>query len=352
MAARTSIDTPVAGPLLPLLSFRSTGQVPGVRGVTFAPAQILASSEIHKREASHTSTGTNYGKLNVAKFGTSNNWPYAIKFLTPFFFPDLDRMGSTGKKVLDAGCGVGLWSLYGSKRGANVYGIDLQPEMVQQAKIASLAQGLSSKARFSEGNVGALLFEDNSFDFAMSINVACNLPDEVLRSHMTEFSRVLKLGGEAVITVPISLDVPFSCGLRPEEELLAEIHAVLSEMPMNPTPDKIQTALGSFEEMLSATFTIEDGRLILITKITPLEEGQEIWRKLPNMVIPNRFYSEKRYHRAIVEANLEIIKEERPSFASEEEMREYNEGKPPHFRLGPEYIHSSPFAIYHLRKPE
>jgi magnesium-protoporphyrin O-methyltransferase len=58
-----------------------------------------------------------------------------------------------GWRILDAGCGAGHLSLELARRGADVVGIDLSPEMVRFAEGQAEAAGLSSRVHFVAGDM-------------------------------------------------------------------------------------------------------------------------------------------------------------------------------------------------------
>jgi ubiquinone/menaquinone biosynthesis C-methylase UbiE len=100
-----------------------------------------------------------------------------------------------GKRVLDAGCGDGAYSLAAAERGALVTGVDLSEDMLAAARARSAVRGIAVDWR--QGNVMALPFPDSSFDLAIAITLLCLVPDP--RGAVRELSRVLVPGGRLVI---------------------------------------------------------------------------------------------------------------------------------------------------------
>jgi ubiquinone/menaquinone biosynthesis C-methylase UbiE len=100
-----------------------------------------------------------------------------------------------GKRVLDAGCGDGAYSLAAAERGAMVTGVDLSQDMLAAAQAKSAARGISVDWR--QGDVMALPFPDSSFDLAIAITLLCLVPDP--RGAVRELSRVLVPGGRLVV---------------------------------------------------------------------------------------------------------------------------------------------------------
>lgn len=95
-------------------------------------------------------------------------------------------------EVVDLGCGTGRYSLYLDSLGHSVTGIDISEDMI------NLARTKSKKVRFVQGDMRKLPFGDNEFDFAVSglaIHYVKNLEETI-----KEFSRVLKPGGQLIIS--------------------------------------------------------------------------------------------------------------------------------------------------------
>jgi SAM-dependent methyltransferase len=102
------------------------------------------------------------------------------------------RLGlKSGQRVLDVACGTGNLALPAAKAGAQVVGIDIAPNLVEQARRRAAAQNLS--IRFEEGDAEALPYENGSFDVVVSMFGAmfAPRPDLVAR----ELARVTRAGG-------------------------------------------------------------------------------------------------------------------------------------------------------------
>ena len=109
-----------------------------------------------------------------------------------------------GDRVLDVGCGAGLDVLVAARMvgsGGRAVGIDLVPEMLEQAR------GDAGGAEFLEGGAESLPFPDGSFDRVISNGVLNLVPDK--DAAWREIRRVLRPGGEfAAADLLVTEDVP------------------------------------------------------------------------------------------------------------------------------------------------
>ena len=72
------------------------------------------------------------------------------------------------KKVLDIGCGPGETTIYIAKKfGCQVTGIDIMPEMIEQAKENAKKQKVSHLTKFETVDAMSPVFSDASFDIAI-----------------------------------------------------------------------------------------------------------------------------------------------------------------------------------------
>jgi SAM-dependent methyltransferase len=100
-----------------------------------------------------------------------------------------------GVKVLDIACGTGNSAIPAARRGADVVGIDIAPNLLEQARARAHAAGV--KARFQEGDAEALDFPDASFDVVISVFGAMFAPRPELV--VSELRRVARPGGRIVM---------------------------------------------------------------------------------------------------------------------------------------------------------
>src|SRR3954452_8815946 len=94
-------------------------------------------------------------------------------------------------KVLDVACGTGNLALPAAKTGASVTGVDIAPNLVEQARQNAQAAGLNAK--FDEGDAEALPYADASFDAVVTMFGAMFAPRPELVA--AELKRVCRPGG-------------------------------------------------------------------------------------------------------------------------------------------------------------
>ncbi len=93
--------------------------------------------------------------------------------------------------VLDLACGTGNAALRAAEHGARVTGLDVTPELLEQARAQA------PELTWVEGDAQALPFPDASFDVVLSVFGCMFAPDH--RRTRDEILRVLRPDGRAVI---------------------------------------------------------------------------------------------------------------------------------------------------------
>ncbi|MFN8442446.1 MAG: class I SAM-dependent methyltransferase [Caldilineaceae bacterium] len=101
----------------------------------------------------------------------------------------------SGNDVLDVACGTGNLSIPAARTGATVTGIDIAPNLVEQAKAWASAEGLD--ASFEEGDAEQMPYVDGRFDTVVTMFGAMFAP----RPDRTaaELLRVCRTGGRIVM---------------------------------------------------------------------------------------------------------------------------------------------------------
>ena len=108
----------------------------------------------------------------------------------------VDRLAiRSGMKVLDVACGTGNTALPAARKGADVTGIDIAANLIDQAIANAAAEGLNAK--FEVGDAEDLPYGDESFDAIITQFGAMFAPrPEVV---VSELKRVCKSGGLIVM---------------------------------------------------------------------------------------------------------------------------------------------------------
>ena len=99
-----------------------------------------------------------------------------------------------GGKLLEVPVGTGVLTMpvYRGLPGADITCLDYSPDMMAAAQARAERMGIGN-ARFVQGDVGALPFDDASFDVVLSLNGFHAFPDK--EAAWRETFRVLKPGG-------------------------------------------------------------------------------------------------------------------------------------------------------------
>jgi ubiquinone/menaquinone biosynthesis C-methylase UbiE len=127
----------------------------------------------------------------------------------------LDRLDEPPSKVLDLGTGTGKAARVVAKRfpGAEVVGVDLAPEMVQEAK-QLLPVELAGRVTFEVADGASLPFPDAAFDLVVLQNM---IP------FFEELGRVVRPGGRAIFAFSRGAETPIWV---PPEKLRARLGEV------------------------------------------------------------------------------------------------------------------------------
>lgn len=108
----------------------------------------------------------------------------------------VEEINKGSGRVLEVGVGTGL-SLPSYKRGLDVVGIDLSPEMLDKARDRVAEHGLDNVSGLHEMDAGELRFADHSFDTVVAMYVITVVPNP--EKVMRELERVTKPGGTVLL---------------------------------------------------------------------------------------------------------------------------------------------------------
>ena len=107
----------------------------------------------------------------------------------------------TGMTVADLGCGTGLFTVEAAARvgdSGQVHAVDIQPQMLVQARQRLDAAGMSQRVRFYHSGIHTLPLPDKSIDVALMVAVLGEVPVRLMA--LDEVRRVLKPGGRLAIS--------------------------------------------------------------------------------------------------------------------------------------------------------
>jgi SAM-dependent methyltransferase len=104
----------------------------------------------------------------------------------------VDDLGITpAMQVLDVACGTGNLAIPAARKGAQVTGVDIATNLLEQARARASAEGL--QVTFKEGDAEQLPFPDAQFDLVMTMFGAMFAPDP--EKVASEVARVCRHGG-------------------------------------------------------------------------------------------------------------------------------------------------------------
>ena len=118
--------------------------------------------------------------------------------------PDLEYLpwiperlrAASASKVLDLGCGSGWLSVYLSREGFKVTGIDVAQHALELGRQWAEMENLEIK--FDAGDLGDLPYPDNSFDAVVANSIIEHLPLSIALVAMTRLKSLLVKGGTFV----------------------------------------------------------------------------------------------------------------------------------------------------------
>jgi len=112
-----------------------------------------------------------------------------------FQYEWLKERCAPGVNVLDFACGNGENGIYAAQCGAEVIGIDISPEGVENANLNAKQAGVDDHCRFEVMDGESMTFSDNTFDLAVEYGALHHVDFD---KAMIELNRVLKPDGEMI----------------------------------------------------------------------------------------------------------------------------------------------------------
>ena len=108
-------------------------------------------------------------------------------------------------RILDVGCGPGIFVGEAASRGYNIVGVDITEPMVSGARDATNKFG-SQIIGYAQGDIENLPFRNNSFDVIFCIGVLSYLAEDA--KSINELKRVVKIEGFVIVGLPNWLRLP------------------------------------------------------------------------------------------------------------------------------------------------
>jgi ubiquinone/menaquinone biosynthesis C-methylase UbiE len=123
----------------------------------------------------------------------------AFRDVFPALVEDLLEEITGVRRGLDVGCGPGQFTILVAERvpGAELWGIDLAPTMIELARRHAAASSAAARLHFEVADVAHLPFPDGQFDAILSSGSIKHWPDQL--AALREIHRVLAPGGRAFI---------------------------------------------------------------------------------------------------------------------------------------------------------
>lgn len=105
-----------------------------------------------------------------------------------------------GKRVLEVGCGLGVFCIHIAKENGEVIGLDISKSAIMEAKELSKQYGVKENVQFVVSDARYLPFQDCSEDLVVSSETLEHIANHEQAFH--EFARITDESGYICITVP------------------------------------------------------------------------------------------------------------------------------------------------------
>jgi ubiquinone/menaquinone biosynthesis C-methylase UbiE len=132
------------------------------------------------------------------------------QWASDYLNPDLERFydaafvrvvelleAEPGSTILDGGCGYGFHAARLAQAGLRVTGVDFSSAALEQARAFVDSRGLGDRIELRHGDMLALPFPANQFDYVISWGVLMHIPE--VEQALAELVRVLKPGGRIAL---------------------------------------------------------------------------------------------------------------------------------------------------------
>jgi ubiquinone/menaquinone biosynthesis C-methylase UbiE len=105
-----------------------------------------------------------------------------------------------GKRVLEVGCGLGVFCMHVARNGGEAIGLDISKSAILEAKTLTKQYGVNDNVEFVVSDARYLPFVDRSRDMIVSSEVLEHIEGHEKAFH--EFARTIDKSGYICITVP------------------------------------------------------------------------------------------------------------------------------------------------------
>lgn len=171
---------------------------------------------------------------------------FGLRYLNPKLF-------NSDSVILDAGCGYGSVAVKLAKNKIQVIGVDVLESKVLTARQLARKAGVDRKAEFMVGSMTNLVFPNNFFDAAISLDAIEFVEDD--KKAFEELARVLKPSGRLIVSV-LHKNLEFEDeNFSPEQKLLRKLVPEILRTKKQPYHGKNWLIATAQDKM------IQDGRL-------------------------------------------------------------------------------------------
>jgi ubiquinone/menaquinone biosynthesis C-methylase UbiE len=162
-------------------------------------------------------------------------------------------------KILDIGCGRGDIALYLAKKAEKVIGIDYSQDAIEIANLtkSNFSSAIQKKTEFKVMNAKKLLFENNSFDLILCIDVFEHLYPAEVQIMLRQIKRVLKPNGFLFVhtgTNRILNDFTYKYYIRPMNIILTKIDQIIKQKTYPPLPSDPRTVYEKEQHVNEPTY--------------------------------------------------------------------------------------------------
>ena len=254
-----------------------------------------------------------------------------------------------GKRVLDIGCGSGVWCSLAARYGAkSVDGFDKEEGMVELAKKTTAQYNTVS---IQLGDIMNMPYADNTFDVALSMYVTCELPIEILSKHFTELHRVLAPGGKALVlnlSNPIYQETYLTDGAN-KAVVQKKTDDIVACLPSHPSHQQLNEAFADLHEVVSMCFAYnKNDSLFHVKNVDQLVNGQTVLIKTCVIIFPDVYYDDQFLVDQTKAAGLHI---DRIENTFTEERRTLHNILNPQATLSKDVVDHPFHLFYHITKP-